>query len=577
MFDLVIKNGFIVDGTGSDGFVGDVAITGDTIAAVGTDLGPARRVLDATGLLVTPGWVDMHTHYDGQVSWDPYFTPSGWHGVTTVVMGNCGVGFAPVRAADREWVVDVMEGVEDIPGSALTEGIRWDWETFPEYLDALERIPHAIDFATQVPHSALRCWVMGQRGSEDDQATPEEVAQMKALVVEALQAGALGFSTSRTLLHKSASGVLVAGTHASREELFGIGEALREVGHGVFEIADEHIRLGADVHWLRELAQHIDRPVVFNLSQIDQSPELYQQLLGELDRAEADDVPLYAQCAGRAIGIMMGWRGTAHPFALHPTWLSIAQLPWVEQLAQLRDPAFRARLLADTPLEVGDFERFVTRSFDKMFQLGEGNDYEPAPEESLLARAAALGITPAELAYDLLMERDGEGMLYFPLFNYADGSLEPQHRMHSHPRTRMGLSDGGAHCGAICDAGMPTFMLTHWTRDRTRGERFSLPYMVMRQTRQTAAFYGLHDRGVLAPGMKADLNVIDYEGLRLGAPEMVWDLPANGRRLLQRATGYRYTLCSGQVIFADGEPTGALPGKLLRGEQPAPPPLATAG
>jgi N-acyl-D-aspartate/D-glutamate deacylase len=570
MFDLVIRNGKIVDGSGEQAFVGDVAIEGNKIVAVGQDLGPGKEEIDAQGMLVTPGFVDMHTHFDGQVTWDPYLSPSSSHGVTTVVMGNCGVGFAPCRKEDRDWLINVMEGVEDIPGSALSEGIQWDWETFPEYMDALERRKHAVDFAVQMPHSALRGWVMGLDRSETDDATPEEIAEMRDMTVEALEAGALGFSTSRTSLHRTAAGVLVAGTHAQKDELFGIGEALKITGKGVFECASEHLEVPEEFLWMRDIAKETDRPVVFNLSQIDQSPELWRQLLEMLDAAAAEDIPVYGQCAGRAIGIVMCWQSTVHPFTPYQSWLEMMHATPEEKMARVREPGFRETLLSEEPFDLWEFANFVTRSFDKMYPMRDGSNYEPDPSESVAAIAEREGRTPQEVCWDLLMENDGNGMLYFPLFNYSNNDLEVLHTLHQHPRTLMGLSDGGAHCGAICDAGMPTFMLTHWTRDRSRGEKLPLEYMVMRQTSQTAQFYGIHDRGLLKPGYLADVNIIDYDNLTLGRPEVVYDLPAGGRRLLQKADGYKYTIKSGEVLFKDGEPTGALPGRLLRGEQPSP-------
>jgi N-acyl-D-aspartate/D-glutamate deacylase len=571
MYDLVIRNGFVVDGTGAKGQEGiDIAIEGEKIVAIGKGLGQGKREIDATGLLVTPGWVDMHTHFDGQVTWDPYFTPSGWHGVTTVVMGNCGVGFAPCRKEDRDWLINVMEGVEDIPGSALSEGIKWAWESFPEYLDALEKEKHAIDFGTQVPHSAVRGWVMGQDSSEQDDATPEQIEQMRQIVAEGLRAGALGFSTSRTSLHKTAKGVLVAGTNAKKDELFGIAQALKDTGRGVFECASEHLEVPEEFLWMREMAETIKRPVVFNLSQIDQSPHLWRQLLEMLEDAEKKGIPVYGQCAGRAIGIVMSWQATAHPFVSYEAWLQIMQEPWEVKRRHIMDPAFKKKLLSQEPYDLWEFANFITRSFDKMFPMKDGTSYEPTPSESVAARAEREGRSPKEIAFEMLMENDGNGMIYFPLFNYSDNSLDHLHTLHSHSRTLMGLSDGGAHCGAICDAGMPTFMLTHWTRDRQRGEKLPLEYMIMRQTSQTAAFYGLLDRGILAPGYLADINLIDYNNLHLGKPQLVYDLPAGGKRLLQHATGYKATLKSGQVIFQDGQATGILPGKLIRGEQPSP-------
>jgi N-acyl-D-aspartate/D-glutamate deacylase len=482
-------------------------------------------------------------------------------------MGNCGVGFAPVREEDRDWLIGVMEGVEDIPGSALSEGISWDWETFPEYLDALERLPLAIDVATQIPHSALRAWVMGRRGAENDEATPEQIEEMRSLVSEALDAGALGFSTSRTPLHKTATGVLVAGTFASEDELLGIARGLADAGHGVFEIADEHASVPNDLRWMKDLAAVSGGKVVFNLSQVDQAPDLWRQALKGLDEAAEEGVELYAQVAGRAIGILQTFQGTAHPFALTQPWVAMSLLSWDEKRERLRDPDVQRALVEAEPFFVGEFEQFVTRSFDKMFVLGPDNDYEPEAAKSVAAVAERTGRPAAQVALDVLLSDDCQGSLYFPLFNYAEGDLDVLRTMHTHPRTRMGLSDGGAHCGAICDGGMPTFMVSHWTRDRTRGDKLSLPYVVKRQTSETAEFYGLHDRGVLAPGYRADINVIDYEGLRLQAPMMATDLPAGGRRLIQRADGYRMTFCAGRLIMQDGKATGALPGQLVRGPQ----------
>jgi N-acyl-D-amino-acid deacylase len=570
--DFVIRRGRVVDGTGAPAFEADIAIDGGIISAVepAGSVGEGRREIDAEGLLVTPGFVDMHTHYDGQVTWDPYLTPSSFHGCTTVVMGNCGVGFAPARPDKHDWLIGLMEGVEDIPGAALAEGLEWDWETFPEYMDALEKSPHAIDFATQVPHGAVRAYVMGERGAANEAATDDDIAAMKAIVKEAIEAGALGFSTSRTLMHKSIDGVPVPGTFAVRDELFGIGEALKESGQGVFELAGEHLGMPQEMKWMRDLAKDMKRPVVFNLSQVDEQPELYAQMLDLLDEAAAEDIPVYAQCAGRAIGIMMCWQGSANPFMPYPSYLQIAQLPWHERLEKMKDPGFLRALLSEEPVSVGAFEDWVVQAYDKMFPLFSGIEYEPDARSSVAAIAKARGVDPREVVYEALMQRDGAGMLYFPLYNYAGGDLSALHRMHSHPRTRMGLSDGGAHCGAICDGGMPTFMLTHWTRDRQRGPKLPLEMIVRRQTSETAAFYGLHDRGVIAPGYRADINVIDYAKLAFRQPELVHDLPAGGRRLLQRADGYVATICAGEMIYDNGTPTGAMPGKLVRGPQAEP-------
>jgi N-acyl-D-amino-acid deacylase len=567
MHDIVIRNGTLVDGTGKERFVADIALDGSRITAVGKNLGSGTREVDATDKLVTPGWVDMHTHFDAQVTWDPYLSPSSWHGVTSVVMGNCGVGFAPAHPDRHEWLIGLMEGVEDIPGAALTEGIKWGWESFPEYLDAIEKTPHAIDYGTQIPHGALRAYVMGDRGANNEAATPDDIARMKDLVREALDAGAMGFSTSRTSLHKSSEGVPVPGTFATPDELYGIGEALREAGTGVFECASEHLTIPEEFTWFKELARRTQRPVVFNMSQIDQNPTLWRDLLSLLEEAHAEGLAVHGQVAGRAIGILMNWQCTAHPFALHPSLGALSQLDWESRLVKLRDPEVRERILRDEPMVLGEFETFVTQSFDKMYAMTAATDYEPDPSNSVAAIAARTGKRPEAIAYDLLMERNGDAFLYFPLFNYADGNLDALHTLHSHPLTKMGLSDAGAHCGAICDGGMPTFMLSFWTRDRHRGAKMSIEHVVRRQTSDTASFYGMHDRGILAPGYKADVNIIDYDALNIGAPELAFDLPAGGRRLIQKATGYDMTICSGEVIYEGGIPTGQLPGKLVRGVQ----------
>ncbi|MEZ6185905.1 MAG: amidohydrolase family protein [Planctomycetota bacterium] len=569
MHELVIRGGTLVDGSGAARREADVAVDGARIVAVGEDVGPGRRELDARGLIVCPGFVDLHTHYDAQATWDPQLTPSGWHGVTTAIQGSCGVGFAPAHPDRREWLIGLMEGVEDIPGSALTEGIRWEWESFPEYLDALERFPRALDLGAQVPHGALRAYVMGERGANNDVARPEDVARMAELVEEALRAGALGFSTSRTLLHKSMEGVPVPGTFATREELFGIAAALGRAGHGVFQLATDHVRVPEELLWVDELAQEVGCPVMFNLSQIDQAPELWRQVAAQLQRM---DPRVRAQVAGRAIGILMTLDATAHPFVPYARYQAIAHLPLPERVAALRDPAFRAQLVADGPLSLGPFEDFIAQTYGRMFLPNPDGtiDYEPTPAQSVAAVAQARGLDPAEVALDALLAGDGQGFLYFPLFNYAGGDLAPLFELHQDPRTLMGLSDAGAHCGAICDGGMPTFMLTHWARDRSRGPRLALEHVIQRQTRATAEAFGLLDRGLVAPGYLADLNLIDLDALRLEAPRLVRDLPAGGRRLVQRARGYVATLKSGVVTRERDEATGELPGALVRGPQPAP-------
>jgi N-acyl-D-aspartate/D-glutamate deacylase len=515
--------------------------------------------------------VDIHTHYDGQATWDPYLTPSSWHGVTTLVMGNCGVGFAPARRDRHDWLIGLMEGVEDIPGTALAEGIDWQWESFPEYLDALARTPRVLDVGTQLAHGAVRAYVMGDRGARNESATPEDVAAMAQITEEALHAGALGFSTSRTLVHRAVDGEPVPGTFAAEDELFGIGRALARAGRGVFELAPAGIA-GEDLAapekemlWMRRLAAATGRPVTFALVQHDMDPDQYRRLLELSREGAAEGAPVVPQVAGRPTGILMGWETTAHPFVEHETYKAIVGLPFRERLARLRDPALRAAMIAEMPQYSELLVAFIAGSFHKLFPLGDPPDYEPAPELSVAATAARLGKPPAEIAYDLMMQADGRALLYFPIFNYSHGNLDSTREMLLHPRAALGLGDGGAHCGTICDSGTPTYMLTHWVRDRSRGERLPLEWVVKRQTADTARLYGLGDRGLIAAGMKADLNVIDFERLRQRPPRVVYDLPASGRRLVQEVEGYVATIVSGELTFSNGEPTGALPGRLLRG------------
>ncbi|MEZ0371062.1 MAG: amidohydrolase family protein [Candidatus Sericytochromatia bacterium] len=568
MYDLVIRNGKVIDGGGGAAYHADLAVQDGKIAEIGPAIGAGRREIDAEGLLVTPGWVDVHTHYDAQASWDPYLTPSSWHGVTTAVMGNCGVGFAPAAPDRHEWLIALMEGVEDIPGAALTEGIKWGWESFPEYLDVLEKMPRALDIGAQVPHGALRAYVMGDRGARNEAATTADIEAMAALVAEGIRAGALGFSTSRTEIHKSTDGEYVPGTFAARDELFGLGRAIKAGGWGVFQMTTNHRDMPQEFEWMDTLSREIELPVTFNLVQIDPAPQLWEQMLQRLD--QADNPYLRAQVAGRPAGVLMHLDGTAHPFLFYPVYQEIVGLPFQERLVRLRDPEFRVRLLADTPIQRNEFETFITAGYHKMFRLGDPPDYEPAPETSAAAVAQASGKRPAEVALDWLLEDEGQGIIYFPFFNYTAGHMDPVRQMLLHPRATISLGDGGAHCGVICDSSIPTFMLTYWSRDRVRGPRLPLEAAIYGQTLATARLYGLQDRGWLKPGYKADINLIDYEHLTLPAPRMVYDLPAKGRRLIQKASGYRATIVSGEVILENGEATGAMPGKLLRGPQRAP-------
>ena len=569
MHDLVIRNGLVVDGTGAAARHADVAVTDGLISAVepaGTNA-LAWRTIDADGLLVTPGFVDIHTHYDAQATWDPWLTPSSWHGVTTVVMGNCGVGFAPAAADRHDWLIALMEGVEDIPGSAMVEGIRWDWTSYPEYLDALAAKPLAIDVGSQIAHGALRGFVMGERGAANETAHDADITAMAALVGEALRAGALGFSTSRTPLHRSKDGELVPGTSADARELLGIGQAIRDAGHGVFQFAPDHASVPiAEWPWMRELAALTGQPVSVNLNQPNSAPEVWRDVLGLLEVAYADGLPIVAQVAGRTIGILYCLHGSVHPLLFHPAYAEVAHLPMTERLARLAEPERRHRIVHDVPDDGGLFAAVVLHNLSAMWPVVGGDiDYEPSAHQSVAALAARRGRPPMELILDQLTADGGNGMIYAPFFNYAYGDLSMTYEVTAHPHTRMGLSDAGAHCGAICDGGTPTFMLTHWTRDRTRGPKLALEYVVHRQTQQTAALYGLRDRGVVRPGMRADLNVIDYEALRFGVPRMAFDLPARGRRLVQRASGYRATFVHGVQIVADDGFTGELPGSLLRG------------
>ena len=565
--DLVIRGGTIVDGSGAPRRVGDVAIDGDRIASADGTAGPGRREIDARGLLVTPGWVDIHTHYDGQATWDPYLTPSCWHGVTTVVMGNCGVGFAPARPDRHAWLIGLMEGVEDIPGTALAEGLRWSWETFPEYLTALESMPRALDIAAQVPHGAVRAYVMGERGAKNEPATAADIAAMAAIVREGIAAGGVGFTTSRTMLHRAVDGEPVPGTYAAEDELLGIGRVLGELGRGVFELASDLMPEGKELAWMERLSAETRRPITFACLQNDIDPMQWRRLLEAAERAAAGGARVTPQIAARPTSLLLGLQTTAHPFISHAGYREIAHLPLDERVRRLRDPEVRRRILGEQVQFESAIAAFVATAFHKLFSLGDPPDYEPSPENSVAAIAERQGKRPEEIAYDLLLERDGRALLYLPLLNYSQSDFDPIREMLLHPLAVIGLADGGAHCGLICDASTPTFLLTHWVRDRHRGERLPLEFIVHRQTQETAALYDLHDRGLLAPGMKADVNVIDLDALSLAPPEMVFDLPAQGRRLIQKAKGYRATVKSGEVIFEDGEASGALPGKLLRGPQ----------
>lgn len=569
MLDRVIRGGTVIDGTGAPRRLADVGIRAGTITEVGEVSEPAQQEIDASGLLVTPGWVDIHTHFDGQVTWDPYLTPSFWHGVTTVVMGNCGVGFAPAAPDRRQWLIGLMEGVEDIPGTALAEGIRWEWESFPEYLDAIERTPHAIDFAAQVPHGALRAYVMGERGADHTVVpTSDEVAEMGKLARQAIEAGALGFTSSRTRNHRTKDGEPTPSLTATPEEMLGIAKAIGESGQGVFEMVADFADLEEEFALLRRMVEVSGRPMSISVAQNDHVPNQWRKLLGLIDAAVEDGLPMWAQVPPRAIGILFGLEASLHPFMGHATFREeVAGLPLAEQVERLRDPRIREKILAESmPPALSN----LLDRFDRLFELGNPPDYEPSPDKSVAAQAEALGISAKERVYDLLLEDQGHALLYRPFLNYTDFDLEVSREMLAHPHTVPGLGDAGAHCGMICDVSFPTYLLSHWGRHRTRGERFEVEWLVKRQSADTADLVGLEDRGRIAPGMRADLNLIDWDALQLEHPEIVFDLPTGGKRLIQRASGYRMTLVNGEPIAEEGQATGALPGRLVRGARKGP-------
>ena len=572
-YDLIIRNGTIVDGTGAPRFVGDIAINNGQIAAVVMVRGDATDEIDATGRIVAPGWVDIHTHYDGQATWDPEMAPSSWHGVTTVVMGNCGVGFAPAAPNRHDWLIGLMEGVEDIPGTALAEGMTWDWETFPQYLDALEKMPRTVDVGTHVPHGAVRAYVLGEREKPGAVPTTDDIRKMADIVEEGVRAGALGFSTSRTVIHKSVDGEVVPGTSATAEELIEIGRAMGRVGHGVFEIASDMKREWDEFGWMGALSRETGLPVTYAALQSIAKELPLDEQISEMRRQNAQGANIVAQIALRGNGVIMAWRGTIHPFRFRPSYVAIADLPWDEQFARLKDPAVRASILAEANVypqsDIIGLLMMIGQGWHNQFVMDDDFDYEPGADASILARAKVADVAPDAYAYDKLMENDGDGFLYLPILNYADGNLDFLEALQDADDTVNSLSDGGAHCGTICDAASPTFMLEHWVRDRRRGGRISLEHAVKRQSHDTARLYGLNDRGVIAPGYLADLNVIDFDNVRLLKPWLAFDLPAGGKRLLQKAEGYDLTIKGGKVTFRKGTWTGETPGGLIRGPQRA--------
>lgn len=579
MHDLIVRNATVVDGTGADRRHADIAIKDGLISAVGQVDGTAEREIDAEGLIVTPGFVDIHTHYDGQATWDGEMAPSSWHGVTTAVLGNCGVGFAPVRPDRHDWLIGLMEGVEDIPGTALHEGLTWGWETFPEYMDALDKVPRTIDIAAQIPHGAVRAYVMGERGTASKYATPEDIAQMKQIVLDSLKAGAVGFSTSRTMLHLSVDGVPVPGTFANEDEVLGIGEALGEAGHGVFELASDLTPAESEIDWMVRLSKKNNAPVVYSLAQFHSDPESWRAMVAANERANKEGAQVYAGIGARGVGVLLNWDANLHPFVFCPSFQQLIPLSQQERHAALRDPELRKKLIVEKPVFSEQFagdENLISRreimegvtfNYENMFCMeGEhGVDYEPSPDQSVAAIAEREGRSPRHVAYDLMLAKDGHGTLYYPIVNYAYKNYDHVLEMFESSAVVASLSDGGAHVGLICDGSQPTFMLTHWVRDRKRGERISLERAVQLQTSATASIYGFNDRGTIEVGKRADLNIIDFDKLAVGQPKIHFDLPTNAKRFLQKPEGYVATIVAGQIVRENGRDTGARPGRLIRG------------
>jgi N-acyl-D-aspartate/D-glutamate deacylase len=562
--DLLIRGGTVVDGSGAAPYSADVAVTDGRITTVGQVDGPAHRTVEADGALVTPGFVDVHCHYDGQATWDSQLVPSAWHGVTTAVMGNCGVGFAPVHPADHQKLIELMEGVEDIPGAALHEGLAWDWESFPEYLDAVDRRPHDIDIGAQVPHGALRLYVMGERGSSREDATKEDIDAMGRLARQGIEAGALGFTTSRTRNHRTSTGDWTPTLTAAADELAGIATLMAESGAGVLQVVSDFANFDEEMANVLGMAEASGRPLSVSVTQTYQRPEAWRRLLETIADANAHGMAVTAQVAARPVGVLLGLQATIDPTRASATARELTGLSLPDRVARLRQPEFRMVVLVEMAEAASVFP------WDRVYPLGDPPDYEPDPSGSVAAEAARAGTTPESVAYDHLLADGGRGFLYVPFLNYADGNLDAVRSMLEDEHSVVGLGDGGAHVGTICDGSFPTTMLTHWVRDRSRGERMDLALVVAKQTSRTATMIGLHDRGLVAEGMKADLNVIDLDGLTLHRPTMAFDLPAGGKRLLQRADGYLHTFVSGEEVYAQGEHTGALPGRLVRGGQPAP-------
>ena len=564
MFDLIIKNGLIYDGKGSKPYKADLAISNEKIVGIGDIEGDAKEIINAEGKIVTPGFVDIHTHYDGQVTWDPYLRPSTYHGVTTVVMGNCGVGFSPCKPDQRDWLIGLMEGVEDIPGTALHEGIDWEWESFPEYLDALDKKPLAIDVGTQIPHGAVRAYVMGERGINHEEASEEEIKEMKRIVQEAVKAGAYGFSTSRTEKHNDVNGNLTPSITAHKNELVEIAKSLGDINQGVLQGISDFYDFDSEFDIFKTMSEESGRPISITVEQQDARPEWWEQLLDGIEEAQSEGINMYGQVPPRATGILMGLTATLNPFRFHPAYMEIAELPLDERVQVMKTDEFREKLLNQEGVSINPLVDEIVTSYGKMFKLGEPANYEPDPKDSFKSLALSSNMTAEEIAYEAMLEKEGRALIYHPLFNYQTGDLSLVEKMLKHPYTISGLGDAGAHCGAISDASFPTTLVQHWSRDRSRGNKLPLEKVIKMQTSETANLLGIKDRGIIEEGYKADINVIDYEKLTLHEPEIINDLPAGGRRLVQKASGYDYTIVSGEIAFIKGEATGALNGRLIR-------------
>ena len=564
MFDLIIKNGLIYDGKGSKPYKADLAISNEKIVGIGDIQGDAKEIINAEGKIVTPGFVDIHTHYDGQVTWDPYLRPSTYHGVTTVVMGKCGVGFSPCKPDQRDWLIGLMEGVEDIPGTALHEGIDWEWESFPEYLDALDKKPLAIDVGTQIPHGAVRAYVMGERGINHEEASEEEIKEMKRIVQEAVKAGAYGFSTSRTEKHNDVNGNLTPSITAHKNELVEIAKSLGDINQGVLQGISDFYDFDSEFDIFKTMSEESGRPISITVEQQDARPEWWEQLLDGIEEAQSEGINMYGQVPPRATGILMGLTATLNPFRFHPAYMEIAELPLDERVQVMKTDEFREKLLNQEGVSINPLVDEIVSSYGKMFKLGEPANYEPDPKDSFESLALSSNMTAEEIAYEAMLEKEGRALIYHPLFNYQTGDLSLVEKMLKHPYTISGLGDAGAHCGAISDASFPTTLVQHWSRDRSRGNKLPLEKVIKMQTSETANLLGIKDRGIIEEGYKADINVIDYEKLTLHEPEIINDLPAGGRRLVQKASGYDYTIVSGEIAFIKGEATGALNGRLIR-------------